>query len=221
MIWLFLICATIGGTVLIGQFVLALVGFGHGDFLDDVPHDIPHDVHFDSGNDVHSPDPELGDHGVGHGNFSTWLFSLLSFKTITAASAFFGLAGCAANAAQMSPTAQIAIASIAGLAALYSVHWLMTSILRLGEDGTIRVKRSVGTEGVVYLAIPASRKGAGKVHFKFQNRLVAYPAITNHDEALASGAKVTIVGVEGDSTLEVMPWVEPKPAQLAAELQTR
>lgn len=208
---LFLICATIGGTILVGQFVLAVVGFsGHGDFAGDVGHDVPHDFHVDS-HSAHGPDPELGAHGVGHGNLSTWIFGFLSFKTITAALAFFGLAGCAAYAAEMGNAAQLTIATSSGLAAMYGVHWLMQSVRRLSEDGTVRIERSVGKEGTVYLTIPAQRKGVGKVHFKLQNRLMAYEAITDHDDPLPTGTKVQITGILGQSTLEVQPWIEPKP----------
>jgi hypothetical protein len=213
---LFLICATIGGTILIGQFVLALVGLGgHGDFDGHVPHDfdgdgIP-DLHVDGHDAAHGPDHELGEHAVGHGNLSTWLFGVLSFKTVTAALAFFGLAGCAAHSAEMGSLAQLTIATASGLAAMYGVHWLMRSIRRLSEDGTVRIERSVGKAGTVYLTIPAKGKGPGKIQFKLQNRLVQYQAITDHEDPLPSGSKVQIVGIVGKSMLQVEPWVEPKP----------
>jgi hypothetical protein len=216
MAWLFLICATIGGTVLVCQFVLALVGFGADDLGDGLPHDVPHDFHGDSTH-AHGPgpDPELGDNAVGHGNFSTWLFSVLSFKTVTAALAFFGLAGCAANSAGVSPAGQVIIALAAGFGAMYGVHWIMKSLFRLSEDNTIRLDRSVGKEGTVYLTIPADRQGVGKVQFKLQNRLVDYPAITGHDEPLKTGAKIRVVAVVGASTVEVEPLREAKPANVA------
>ena len=221
MAWLFLICATLGGTVLVCQFVLAVVGFGADvdvadDLPDDVPHDIPHDLHTDGSHaHAHGPDPELGDNAVGHGNFSTWLFGMLSFKTITAALAFFGFAGCAAEAAGMSTTAQLVIATLAGMAALYGVHSIMQLLFKLSQDNTIRLQHAVGKEGTVYLTIPAHRKNTGKVQFKLQNRLVDYPALTDHDEPLKTGAKIRIVAVEG-STLQVEPYVELK--SLAAEV---
>jgi hypothetical protein len=179
-----------------------------------LPHDIAHDFHTDSSH-AHGPDPELGDNAVGHGNFSTWLFSVLSFKTITAALAFFGLAGCAANSAGMSSAAQVIIATTAGFGAMYGVHWIMKGLFRLSEDNTIRLDRSVGKEGTVYLTIPADRKGVGKVQFKLQNRLVDYPAITGHDEPLKTGAKIRIVAVVGASTVEVEPLREPKPVPVS------
>jgi membrane protein implicated in regulation of membrane protease activity len=216
MAWLFLICATIGGTILVCQFVLALVGFGADvDIADDVPDDVPHDFHTGGSHGGHDPDPELGDHGVGHGNFSTWLFGMLSFKTITAALAFFGFAGCAAESAGMSTMAQLVIATAAGMAALYGVHSIMQLLFKLSQDNTIRLHNAVGKEGTVYLTIPAHRKNTGKVQFKLQNRLVDYPALTDHDEPLPTGAKIRIVAVEG-TTLQVEPYVELK--SLAAEV---
>lgn len=218
MAWLFLICATVGGTVLVCQFVLALVGFGADiDVADDVPDDVPHDLHTDASDahSAHGPDPELGDNAVGHGNFSTWLFGMLSFKTITAALAFFGFAGCAAESAGMSLMAQLVIATLAGLAALYGVHSIMQLLFKLSQDNTIRLQNAVGKEGTVYLTIPAHRKNTGKVQFKLQNRLVDYPALTDHDEPLKTGAKIRIVAVEG-TTLQVEPFVELK--SVAAEV---
>lgn len=206
MAWLFLILAILGGTILVCQFVLMLIGFGADmDIADDLPDDVPDGGHW-------SVDPELGDHAVGHGNLSTWIFGVLSFKTLTAAAAFFGLAGCAAHAAHMTPAAQLTIATLAGLGAMYGVHWIMRSITRLSEDGTVRLDRSVGKEGTVYLTVPGNRKGTGKVQFKLQNRLVEYPAITNYDETLPTGRRIRIVNVVNHSTVEIEPWVEPKPA---------
>lgn len=213
--WLFLICATIGGTVLVCQFVLALVGFGSDlDIVDDMPDDVPDDFHGGSSH-AHGPDPELGDNAVGHGNYSTWLFGVLSFKTVTAALAFFGLAGSAAHSASMSPAAQLILACLAGLAAMYGVHWIMKALFRLSEDNTIRLDRSIGKEGTVYLNIPADRKGTGKVQFKLQNRLVDYAAITNHDEPLKTGDKIRVIAVVGASTVEVEPLRETKPIPVA------
>jgi membrane protein implicated in regulation of membrane protease activity len=204
--WIFLVLAMIGCTILVCQFVLMLIGLG-GDL--DIADDLPDDL---VGTGDFAADPELSGHGVGHGNFSTWLFGVLSLKTLTAAAAFFGLAGCAASAAKMSPAAQLTLATLAGLGALYGVHWLMHSLLRLSVDGTARLERAVGNEGTVYLTVPARGLGAGKVHFKLQSRLVEYRAVTQSEEPLRTGSKVRIVSIAGAGTVEVEPAVEPKPS---------
>ena len=212
--WLFLLMAAFGGCLLIAQFLLGLLGMG-GDFglLEDLPHDVGHDV---AGAHGSIADPDLSDQGVGHGNLSTWIFSILSLKTLTAAVAFFGLAGCAAVAAHLSMAKQIGVATAAGMSAMLLVHWLMRSLARLSQDNTLRIDHAIGMFGTVYLTVPANRSGLGKIHFQLQGRLVEYAALTNHDEALTPGSRVQIVAAVTGKSLEVEPAVEPKPSDIEA-----
>src|SRR6476661_657047 len=109
----FLICATIGGTVLICQFVLSLVGLG-GHHFGDMPGDADVHVEFSHGagevqatGDTHTADVQSdSDHHVN----SSWLFGVISFRTLVAAFAFFGLAGLAAESANLSQPAQLTLA---------------------------------------------------------------------------------------------------------------
>jgi len=87
---------------------------------------------------------------------------------------------------------------------MYGVHWLMRTIGRLGEDATLRVKNALGQEGTVYIPIAGARAQAGKIQLKLQNRLVEYEAVTSTPERLATGTKVRVVGLLGN-TLEVEP----------------
>jgi membrane protein implicated in regulation of membrane protease activity len=87
---------------------------------------------------------------------------------------------------------------------MYGVHWLIQSIGRLGEDATLRVKSALGQEGTVYVPIAGEKAAAGKIQLKMQNRLVEYAAITNSPERLATGTKVRVVAIVGN-TLEVEP----------------
>jgi membrane protein implicated in regulation of membrane protease activity len=87
---------------------------------------------------------------------------------------------------------------------MYGVHWIVRSMGKLAEDGTIRVRAALGQEGTVYVPIPAAKAQAGKVQLKLQNRLVEYEAVTSGGERLATGTKVRVIGVSGN-TLEVEP----------------
>lgn len=203
---LFLICATIGGTILICQFVLSLVGLGgqHGD----IPSDGGGDVHLDlshgdsAGGDAHAD-------GQAHGDSdqhvsSSWLFGVISFRTLVAAFAFFGMAGLAADSAQLAQPLQLVLATGAGVGAMYGVHWLMRTLYRLGEDQTVKIHRAIGEEATVYIPIAAELAQAGKVQLKLQNRLLEYAAVTAGSQKLATGSKVRVVGIRGN-TLEVEP----------------
>ena len=210
---LFLFCAVVGGTIMVCQFLLTLVGLGgHGLELGDhggtdLAHDFAHDTGSGDGHtgDGHGTDAEAHEHAAGHADYSTWLFGILTFRTLVAAVAFFGIGGMAARAAEMSLPNQVLTAVVAGAAALCLVHWMMRTLFRLGEDGTVRISRAVGLEGTVYLPVPAGRTGAGKIQLKLQDRLLEYEAVSAAAAELPTGAKVVVVGVVGASTLEVQP----------------
>jgi len=203
---LFLICAVVGGTVLICQFVLTLVGLGgdHGvDFSHDIAHDFAGDAGHDaSGGDVHGADQ--GTHQTALQHSSSWLFAVLSFRTLVAAITFFGLVGLAAQSSGQVVGVQLLLAAAAGIGAMYGVHWLMRMIGRLGEDATLRVRNAIGQEGTVYIPIAGARAQAGKIQLRLQNRLIEYEAITSTPERLATGTKVRVVGLLCN-TLEVEP----------------
>ncbi len=203
---LFLVCAVVGGTILICQFVLTLVGIGgeHGfDFSHDVAHDFAADAGHDApGGDAHGAGGD--DHAAAPQHGSSWLFAAISFRTLVAAVTFFGLVGSAARSAEQPVGVQLLLATAAGIGAMYGVHWLIRSISRLGEDATLRVKNALGQEGTVYVPIAGGRAQAGKIQLKVQNRLVEYEAVTSMPQRLATGTKVRVVGMAG-SVLEVEP----------------
>lgn len=196
---LFVLCAVIGGTILVCQFVLTLVGFGHD--VGDMSHDISGDVNTDVSADAHDgadAHTEAGHHG------SSWLFGVISFRTLVAASAFFGLAGLASDSAGLGRPMQVLIAVASGAAAMFAVHALVKQMGKLSQDQTLKVQRAIGHIGTVYIPVPAQKSNSGKVQLNLQNRVVEYEAITSGDEELATGTKVRIVAVRG-SILEVEP----------------
>lgn len=196
---LFVLCAVIGGTIMVCQFVLTLVGFGHD--VGDMSHDISGDVNTDVSADAHDgadAHTESGHHG------SSWLFGVISFRTLVAASAFFGLAGLASDSAGLGQPMQVLIAVVSGVAAMLAVHALVKQMGKLSQDQTLKVQRAIGHIGTVYIPVPAQKTSSGKIQLNLQNRVVEYEAITSSDEKLATGTKVRVVAVRG-SILEVEP----------------
>ena len=212
---IFLICAVVGGTVLVVQFLLTLIGLG-GEALDiDVPHDIGHDFggdfHGDVGMDLHGDAAghlDQGGHPAGdHHVASSWLFGVLSFRTVVAATAFFGLVGLTARSAGMGDFTQVAVGVVAGLAAMYGVYFMLLSLNKLKSEGTPRIERAVGKHGTVYVTIPADESGAGKIQLNLQNRTMEYLAMTS-GHALSPGAKVVVTDVITSDTGQVEPVLE-------------
>jgi len=192
----FILCAVVGGTVLVCQFVLTLVGLGGDSFdlIDDMPDGDMADV----------GDLEAGEH---HG--STFMFGIISFKTLIAASTFFGLSGMVAHTGGLAPFMQLLIATVCGGVALVVVHWLMRMLFNLGQSGTLQISNTLGKTATVYIPIPGDNAGMGKVQIKVQDRLAEFAATTSAGAKLITGAKVVVVDVIDGSTLHVEPLNEP------------
>ena len=215
----YVVCAAVGATVLVLQFVLALIGLG-GDALGvDAPHDFGHDMggvdHDFTGADVHGDVGHDGSSAGEHARHASarrrrgprasrrdQLFRVLSLRTVVAALAFFGLAGLAANSADCSSFTTLLIAIAAGLGAMYAVYAMLCGMQSLRAEGTVRIHRALGKEATVYLRIPANQKGAGKIQINLQNRTMEYLATTPGD-AIPTGATVVVTEVVGSDTVQV------------------
>jgi hypothetical protein len=185
----YLVCAIVGGTVMICQALLNLLGLGDHHGLGE------HEVH-------------TGDHhDVTHEQESSWFLSVLTFRAVVAALTFFGLAGLAAQARELEPGLGLGVALATGAGALVLVGTLMRSLHKLRADGTVRIDRAVGKSGTVYLTVPAQKAGLGKVTLNLQNRTVEYQAVTPECE-LATGTKVRVVSVVSADTVEVVGAIE-------------
>ncbi|MBN2309545.1 MAG: hypothetical protein JXR94_11270 [Candidatus Hydrogenedentes bacterium] len=206
----FAICATIGCTLMLVQFLLTVLGMGHeGDFdagghVGDIHVDVgAGDVHVDAGGaDVHVEADHV-DHDTAH-HGSSWFFGILSFRAMVAAVAFFGLTGVAGITGGLDPYPTVLVAVAAGGAAMVVIAWLMRSLHRLQDEGTVQIENTVGATAVVYLRVPGEKAGAGKVTVCVQNRTMEYRAMTAGD-ALASGTPVVVKGVLGPDIVEVGP----------------
>jgi hypothetical protein len=171
----FLVCALLGGALLVVQVLLGMLGVvGHpGDF------------------DAHA-------HVEGADGLN-----LLGVRALSAGLTFFGIGGLAGYALGLGPAAALPLAAVFGVGAAAGVAALMRALLRMESDGTVRIERAVGEAGTVYLSIPGGRAGPGKVHLTLQNRLVELQALSTHP--LPTGAAVVVVDVVGPDTVEVVP----------------
>lgn len=75
--------------------------------------------------------------------------------------------------------------------------------LRLENEGNIDYNNAVGKLGTVYLRIPASRSGKGKINVTVQERFVEVEAITDDEEGLATGTNVVVLEKFNETTVVV------------------
>jgi membrane protein implicated in regulation of membrane protease activity len=213
---IFLVAAIVGGTVMVCQFVLTLMGMGDdggvaahdagagfdgSDIGADVGGDLAGD--FDGGVIEHHTSAATAADGEFVHTDSSWLFGVLSFRTLITGAAFFGVAGRAAKASDASNGTALVIALGAGLAAMYGMYWLMRAIAGLTSSGNQRISSALGRRATVYIPIPADRKGAGKVQISMQNRIVEFQAVTDEPERLKTGETVEVVAITGSDQVRV------------------
>jgi hypothetical protein len=145
---LFLVCALLGGAVLVLQLLLSAVGLDH------------HDVDgFD-----------LGAEAEG--------LNLTSVRALAAGLAFFGVGGLVVRELGLAAWLAVPVGLAAGTGAAAGVAVLMRSLLRLHSDGTVHVEGALGEPATVYLSIPGEHTGMGKVHLSLQGRTVEIPAVS-------------------------------------------
>lgn len=188
---LFFYCAVLGGGVMLLQLALTLLGMddgGLGDVVDSAGIDLGDmDVDVDATTD----------------SSGYWFFEMLSLRTLSAAAAFFGLAGKLSFASGLSPHVALLLALVAGYLSMYAVYWLFKQIFKMEVSGHQRIQKALGLVGQVY--VPIDPGATGKVHLDMQNRTVEYAAVSDLAERLATGAKVVVTEIVSSDTVKVEP----------------
>ena len=177
-IW-FGIPAVIGTLFFTVRLLLMFVG---GDA--DVDADIDFDADIDTGDSDHA-------------------FSVLSIQSITAFMMGFGWGGLGGlrGAGWNEPTSLMF-----GLLAGVGMVWLLAKLLgftrRLQSSGNILINDALGVEGTVYVGVPGSRAGRGKVRLVIGERQRYLNAVTD-EEPLGANTAVRVTGINDDNTVTV------------------
>ena len=199
---IFAIMAIPATIILVLQTVLLMFGLGGGHDADAGGLEAGHDF------DVHTGDHDAGgDHDMhdGHGHEGGDAAGLRLF-TVRGFVAFFSIGGWAGIASLdygAPPMLSVAIAVIGGLAAMLLTALIIKWSLKLQSSGNIDMQNATGKTGEVYTPIPPNMQGRGKVFVTVQERFVDVDAVTDSDEKLPTGARVTVKSVTPDNVLVV------------------
>jgi hypothetical protein len=196
----YLVCATAGGTVLVLQFVLALLGIGGSESAE-----------LDPGADVSAADLASGagshyDTDAGEGpsaHAAALAFKYLSLRTIVAFFAFFGLTGLLGLDSDWGSGPTIAASLAAGFSAFYLVGWIWRALFRLESSGNLDLRNAIGQPARVYLGIPSGSEGRGKIHIEVQGRTVELDAVSQGEAPIPSGARVRVIEITGPDCVRV------------------
>lgn len=163
------------------QTVLMLIGIG-GDGGADA------DVDIDDGIEV--PDDGL---------------AIFSVRGVTSMLCITGWVAVALLETSLPQGVSIAIAIACGVATLIGMAYLMRAVYRLQSSGNIDVENCVGKIGEVYIPIPSTGNGSGKINLTVQEKFSEFTAITTSAEQLKTGAFVRVVAVSPSGVLVVEP----------------
>ncbi|MBR4061828.1 MAG: hypothetical protein IKK01_02060 [Clostridia bacterium] len=167
--------------LIIIQTILMLIGIG-GDSGADA------DVDIDDGIEV--PDDGL---------------AIFSVRGVTSMLCITGWVAVALLETSLPQGVSIAIAIACGIATLIGMAYLMRAVYRLQSSGNIDIENCVGKIGEVYIPIPSTGNGSGKINLTVQEKFSEFTAITTSGEQLKTGAFVRVVAVSESGVLVVEP----------------
>lgn len=152
-------------------------------------------THSDVGDFSHADGLTHHDSGVG----------VLSIKSVTAF--FTGFGWTAIGFIRMGLTMPLVMlfAGLIGVGMMFLIYFVMRSLMKLSDSGTMDYINAVGQPGSVYVTIPPAKGPGGQVETMIQGRLVTAQAIQRGAEPLKPGTKVNVVEKIGTSTLLVEP----------------
>lgn len=214
-------CIAIPATlVLVIQTILMFFGFEDGDADADFDADIDADadLDFDTELDADIPDDiDFTDADITDGVYGDEIadaaeltdaagFDSLRLFTVRGIIAFlvmFGWVGVVMTEAEINLILTLIVSTVCGFAIMVLVAYIFKAVMKLRSDGTADNRNALGGAGKVYLTVPPSRQGEGKVNVMLQGAYVERNAVTDESEAIPTGSEIIVVGVSGQTTLVV------------------
>ncbi|MEM1329900.1 MAG: hypothetical protein AAGG07_04995 [Planctomycetota bacterium] len=132
-------------------------------------------------------------------------FRVFSLQTIAAFAMGSGWIGLGAyQFLELSFTGSVVVSAIGG----FVIAWVLTAItraaLKLQSSGNIALDSTIGHIGTVYVQVPPSGEGAGRVTLVVDRRQREFNAVQRGDEPIASKRSVRVVEIEKQSNTVVV-----------------
>ena len=129
--------------------------------------------------------------------------SIFTIKTVTAffaVGSWSGLLTCTLASDKLQWLAVI-VALVAGTAAMLAMAFCLRAIMKLQCNGAFQIEKIVGQQATVYVSIPPSRSGRGKITMTAQGKFVELDAVTDLECRLAVDEVVEIVSTENEGVV--------------------
>ncbi len=150
------------------------------------------------GGDIHDLASHPGEHPAAHTDIG---LRLITVRGLVGFFAVGGWVGIALIDLKMPALLASFLALVAGLLALVLIAWIFKLVLSLQSSGNLDLNGAIGLTGQVYLRIPGSMRGTGKITLTLQERLVELDVMTNYPETIGTGQLITVTGRKGDVLL--------------------
>lgn len=130
---------------------------------------------------------------------------VLSLQTLSAFFMGSGWSGFAAlRLLDLGLTGAVVIAVVSGIAFAWMLIWLMRRMMRLQNSGNVRLADAVGMVGDVYIQVPASGRGQGRVTLVLGTRQREFDAVQTGADPIGSNVRVRVTHAdEATNTLTV------------------
>ncbi|MDE6763979.1 MAG: NfeD-like protein [Oscillospiraceae bacterium] len=132
-----------------------------------------------------------------HGSYSS--LQLFTVQGIVAFLAVAGWVSIAALSSGLPGAGAIPLGLVAGFFAMYGIAKLVQISKKLTENGTIDFRNAIGESATVYIPIPPSGEGEGKVTLTLQGRFMECSAVSNEREMLKTGTSVRVTDLNGET----------------------
>ena len=130
-------------------------------------------------------------------------FQFFTLKNMTAFFTILGWSGIACVNAGLGNVLIVLISVLCGLIMMVIMSSIFYFMSKLVETGNLDIKNAINKTGSVYIPIPASRKGQGKIQVKVQSALRELDAITDETENIKTGTIVIVTEVIDNNILVV------------------
>lgn len=171
-------CAAVGSAFMVVQLVMSLIGIGDAGDLD-VDMDVPDALDASTGMD------------------------LFTVKNITNFVVGFGWGGVSFGSVMNEGWLLVLVAVLCGVSFVALFIFIFRQLMKIQGNSAVGVEACVGQKAEVYLRIPASRQGKGKIQLSIHGAAREFNAITDDASSISTGAWVKVIDCVGDDTLIV------------------
>jgi len=141
--------------------------------------------------------------GLGDSVEDGSLSGLFSFRNLINFLLGYGWAGVLLYDSISSRLLLQIVAIAVGITFVAAFVFMFRQLMKLSHDGSFKLNEAIGLTADVYLRIPASRTGSGKVQVSVKGSTHEIDAVTDRRMEIPTGDHVRIVEVLGDDLLLV------------------